>query len=127
MNLGDGALFTWCAADAVGIPVALDEDAEVITTCPHCSSEIVIAVQQGEPQAGEVIVLWLPTSSCSHVVSRFCPEVNLFCSRSHLEEWRSQGDRGEGRILSVEEVAELGRQWWAYLRPNGGEQGAHVR
>ena len=119
MNLGGEELFTWCATDAIGIPTALDENADVTTTCPHCSSEIAIAVREGKAEGPEDIVLWLPTSSCSHVVSQFCPEVNLFCSRTHLDEWRPQEDRGEGRVLSVQEVAELGRQWWAYLRLSG--------
>src|SRR5680860_367275 len=112
MNLGGEELFTWCATDAIGIPTALDENADVTTTCPHCRSEIAIAVRYGKAEGPEDVVLWLPTSSCSHVVSQFCPEVN---SRTHLDEWRPREDRGEGRVLSVQEVAELGRQWWAHL------------
>jgi hypothetical protein len=62
----------WRAADAVGIPAPLGEDADVITTCPHCSREIAIAVRAGEPEPSEDVVLRLPTSSCSHVVTQFC-------------------------------------------------------
>jgi Alkylmercury lyase len=42
MTLGDDQLLTWCAADAVGIPAALVQDSAVVTTCPHCSAEIVV-------------------------------------------------------------------------------------
>lgn len=108
-------LFTWCAADAVGIPAALEEDVEVTTVCPHCRSDIIVSMRRGVPEGDEEIVLWLPTSGCSHVMSQFCPEVNLFCSPDHLEQWRASRDAVEGQVLTVDETADLGRQWWAYL------------
>jgi alkylmercury lyase len=116
MSIENDDLFTWCAADALGIPAALGEDAQVATACPHCSAEITLTIRSGAPHAGDDLVLWLPTSSCSHVVTQFCPDVNFFCSREHLDAWRSKVGEAEGRVLSAEEVAELGRQWWAYLR-----------
>ena len=115
MRLGNDALFTWCAADAIGIPAALGEDALVFTGCPHCSTEIVVAIDAGVPDGHEDIVLWLPTASCSHVVTQFCPEVNFFCDRAHLDSWRSQAGEPVGETLSADEAAELGRQWWGYL------------
>lgn len=115
MRLGDDALFTWCAADAVGIPAALREDGQVITACPHCSAEIVVQIEAGVPEADEDLVLWLPSASCSHVVTQFCPDVNFFCSREHLEAWRSRAGEPVGEMLSADEASELGRQWWGYL------------
>ncbi|MDQ3620099.1 MAG: alkylmercury lyase family protein [Actinomycetota bacterium] len=115
MRIGDDALFTWCAADAIGIPAALSEVGEVITACPHCSAEIVVPIQAGLPQANEDLVLWLPTANCSQVVTQFCPDVNLFCNHDHLDAWRSLAGDPEGETLSADEAAELGRQWWAYL------------
>jgi hypothetical protein len=117
MSLSGSWLFTWCAADAVGIPAALGSDAEVETICPHCSAEIAITIRAGVPRADEKLVLWLPTFSCSHVVTQFCPDVNFFCNREHLEAWRSQRGEPEGRSLDAYEAAQLGRQWWAYLSP----------
>lgn len=115
MRLGDDALFTWCAADAIGIPAALGEDGEILTSCPHCSAQIVVPIEAGVPEADEDLVLWLPTASCSHVVTQFCPDVNFFCNRPHLEAWRSEVGEPVGETLSVDEAAELGRQWWSYL------------
>lgn len=115
MTVGEDPLFTWCAADAVGIPAALGEDAKVVTGCPHCSAEIVVQIDAGVPDANEDLVLWLPTASCSHVVTQFCPDVNFFCNRAHLEAWRSQAGDQVGETLSADEAAELGRQWWSYL------------
>ena len=115
MLLGDDDLFTWCAADAIGVPAALAEDGEVITGCPYCSTEIVVPIKAGAPEANEKLVLWLPTASCSHVVTQFCPDVNFFCNRGHLDAWRSQAGEPVGETLSVNEAADLGRRWWAYL------------
>jgi predicted transcriptional regulator len=42
---------TWCALDAIGIPVALNLDAEVRTRCPTCAATIVIAVRDRAPVA----------------------------------------------------------------------------
>jgi alkylmercury lyase len=120
MRLGDDQLFTWCAADAIGIPAALGEDGEVATACPYCSTRVVIPISAGVPQAEDDLVLWLPTASCSHVVTQFCPDVNFFCNREHLDAWRSQAGEPEGETLDTDGAAELGRQWWAYLNPKVG-------
>lgn len=46
-------------------------------------------------------MLWLPTASCSHVVTQFCPDVNLFCNRDHLEAWRARAGNPEGEKLDL--------------------------
>lgn len=119
MSVGEDVLFTWCAADAVGIPAALGEDGNVATACPHCSAEIFLAIGAGVPQADDELVLWLPTAGCSHVVTQFCPEVNFFCNDEHLEAWRAQAGDPMGQTLSADGAAELGRKWWAYLTDRG--------
>lgn len=108
-------LFTWCAADAVGIPAALEEDVEVTTVCPHCRSDIIVSMRRGVPEGDEetrVVVAHLWVLARDEPV---CPEVNLFCSPDHLEQWRASRDAVEGQVLTVDETADLGRQWWAYL------------
>lgn len=78
-------------------------------------AEIAVQIEAGVPEADLDLVLWLPTASCSHVVTQFCPDVNFFCSREHLEAWRSQAGELVGETLSADEASELGRQWWRYL------------
>ena len=112
---GEG-LHTWCAADAVGIPAALGEDAVVRTTCPHCGRTIEIEIRLGEHREAHTFVVWLPSKTCSSVVDEFCPEVNLFCDASHLEAWRTTSGDPPGTGLSVAQVVELGRRWWAEFR-----------
>ena len=43
-------LFTWCAADAVGIPAALGAGAEIASECFQCHEPIEITMVSGEIQ-----------------------------------------------------------------------------
>ena len=45
----NGVVHTWCALDAIGIPAALGLAAIAITTCPACSNELRVTLDQGEP------------------------------------------------------------------------------
>lgn len=50
LNINDQKLFTWCAADAVGIPAALGVDATINSTCFQCNKPIEITMTNGEVQ-----------------------------------------------------------------------------
>ena len=114
----DGVVHTWCALDAVGIPAALGIDARARTTCPTCQSLLAVTLSAGEPQPLPDAVLWYPEVACVHLVEDFCSGANLFCSIDHLERW-ARGSRGPGRAMTVEEVADVGRDAWADVRDLG--------
>lgn len=44
----DQGLFTWCAADAVGIPAALGVNAKITSRCFQCNESIEIVMNYGE-------------------------------------------------------------------------------
>ena len=52
------ARWVWCAEDAVGIPAALELDAEASGACAVCGGEIVLRVRGGTPDDGPARV-WL--------------------------------------------------------------------
>jgi predicted transcriptional regulator len=105
---------TWCALDAVGIPVALNLDAEVRTRCPTCAATIVIVVREGAPLDTEATpVLWHPGGPCTHVMDDFCAATNLFCNADHLERWHAQTGKPPGEALTISEAAEEGRHIWS--------------
>ena len=54
-------LFTWCAADAVGIPAALGADAKIISRCFQCNGHIEIVMIKGEIQysSQEDVCIWV--------------------------------------------------------------------
>lgn len=43
-------LFTWCAADAIGIPAALEIDAKIYSRCSQCNEPIKIEIVKGRIQ-----------------------------------------------------------------------------
>ena len=55
------ARWVWCAEDAVGIPAALEMDAEASGTCAACGGTIVLRVRGGSPDDGPARV-WLTTA-----------------------------------------------------------------
>jgi alkylmercury lyase len=112
--------WTWCAIDAVGIPSALGEDAEVETTCHHCAAPVRLRFREGvvaeasHPDAR----LW----NADHVPGRSmargtCGLMNLFCSAGHLDAWRAANPEARGAALDLDASAALGRQWWGPLVP----------
>jgi hypothetical protein len=106
-----GVVNTWCALDAIGIPAALAIDARAVTQCPTCEGMLAVALSLGEPQQLPGATLWYPEARCQHLVDDFCAGANLFCSLGHLERW--VGDVGAGTVMTIDEVAKLGREGWA--------------
>jgi alkylmercury lyase len=107
----DGAVNTWCALDAVGIPAAMGIDARAVTHCPTCGQQLTVTLSRGEPQPLPGAVLWYPENRCAHLVDDFCSGANLFCSVDHLERWLDDNPTA-GRVMTVIEAAELGRGTW---------------
>ncbi len=104
-----GAVHTWCAFDAVGIPAALGIDARAVTACPTCGQELLVDLAAGAPIGDEDSRLWLPISECAHLVDDFCRHANLYCDDDHLE----AAELGPaGRVLTVATAADLGRATW---------------
>ena len=111
----DGVVHTWCALDAIGIPAALGIDARARTTCPTCQSPLAVTLSAGAPRSLHEAALWYPDVACGHLVEDFCSGANLFCTIDHLERWAA-GRRGPGRAMTVEEVADVGREGWGDVR-----------
>jgi alkylmercury lyase len=109
-----GSVNTWCALDAIGIPAALGIDARARTTCPTCDGELVVTLVDGRPEPLPDAVLWYPETADSwdHLFDQFCSGANLFCSLAHLRE-RVGAGTASGTVITIQEVAELGREAWA--------------
>lgn len=117
LAMGGVGLWTWCAYDIVGIAAALGADAVGSTQCGGCGRGIEVVIRTGRPEDGTAAVGWLPDESCSNVMAEFCPSALLFCSRSHLDQWRARESIGSGAALDVESLAERGWSDWRQLVP----------
>lgn len=110
-------LHTWCAYDAVAIPVALRATARAATTCPTCQRPLVVNVDAGHLPAGPTPVLWLPTGPCEHVIDQFCAYANLFCSPEDLDTWRQTAGNPPGGVLTLAAIAPLALREWGDISP----------
>lgn len=116
LRLGQDEFQTWCAIDAIGIPAALGVDALAGTACPTCGRSIGIDFSEGRAAADGELRAWLPRQDCcTSVVDELCPDMNLFCSEAHLEEWHRRSGDPQGVVLTLRETEELGRTWWGDL------------
>jgi hypothetical protein len=107
----NGVINTWCALDAIGVPAALGIDAWARTKCPTCQRPLAVRLSAGNPQPLPGAVLWYPEVACGHLIEDFCSGANLFCTIEHLERWTG-GSHGAGSVMTIAEVAEVGREVW---------------
>ena len=112
LELPDASMHTWCALDAIGIPVAFGLDAAISTTCPHCGARLHVSVDGGATPFDESFRLFCPVGPCDDVRADFCSSANLFCHAEHIAAWRTANPSIDGHELDVETVAELGRAMW---------------
>jgi hypothetical protein len=108
----DAVINTWCALDAIGIPAALGIDAWARTKCPTCQRLLAVRLSSGNPRSLPGAVLRYPEVACGHLIEDFCSGANLFCTIEHLERWGG-GSPGAGTVMTIDEVAEIGREVWA--------------
>jgi alkylmercury lyase len=106
-----GAIHTWCAYDALGIPAALGIDAQTRTTCPTCGKPLDVAFIAGQPAADPDPRLWLPTAPCEHVLNDLCAHANLYCNQDHLA--AAVPDTAVGGSLTAADAAHLGGTTWS--------------
>lgn len=107
----DGAIHTWCAYDALGIPAALGIDAHIRTTCPTCGNPLDVTFTAGQPTADPDPRLWLPTAPCEHVINDLCANANLYCNQDHLA--ATVPDTAVGNSVAITDAALLGRTTWS--------------
>ncbi len=112
LQLPNAEMHTWCALDAVGIPVALGLKATVETRCPQCDDHITVQVNEGTAAAAGPITLFCPTGQCDNVRADFCSAANLFCSPTHLRQWRADNPSAMGENLDLLATADLGQAMW---------------
>jgi hypothetical protein len=115
----DGAVHTWCALDAIGIPAAMMIDAIAVTRCPTCACELRVTLHAGEPEDAGEAVLWLPTGPCTHLVQDFCRNANLYCNQDHLD--ATVPTDLVGQPVTITEAAAIGRSAWSDIAPTPGE------
>lgn len=62
LYINNRSLYTWCAADAIGIPAALEMDADILSSCAYCKETVKIHMVKGKIQYST------PKDLCLYVV-----------------------------------------------------------
>jgi hypothetical protein len=106
-------IYSLCATDALGIHFMLEEDISVRSRCPECEEEIKVEMKGGK------IVSYEPTSivefvssgdHCGCTSKTFCPFMNFFCSKDHVETWREKNPAAaQGEMYQLHQVLEHGK------------------
>ncbi|MGH9252010.1 MAG: organomercurial lyase [Acidimicrobiales bacterium] len=119
LTIGEHTLHTWCAYDAIAIPVALGAAARVTTSCPACQRSLTIDVDAGHLPETDTPVLWMPIGPCERVIDDFCPHANLFCTGEHVEGLRRGAGDPDGQILTLAQVPATALAAWADIAKLG--------
>ena len=107
------AVYALCATDALGIHFMLHENISVRSRCPECENEMKIDVKDGKiascvPEG--VVEFVSGRKDCGCTAKTFCPFMNFFCSREHLEKWREKNPAyGKGEMYRLQQVLEHGK------------------
>lgn len=117
-TVGGAQLFTWCAEDALFLPILLNQTAFVESQSPASKDTIRLTVSpHGVDEvnpAGSVLSIVIvdpdkvDLSSVESTWTTFCHHIHFFVSRHRAEQWAA--DRHDIEILSVAEGFELGKK-----------------
>jgi hypothetical protein len=110
--VGGPEVYAMCAIDALGMPFMLRRDADIVSRCAGCGSEIRVVVRVREIASHEPadIVVWLAERPEGCVAATdLCPDLNFFCSPDHLARWRD-GNDAHGEHLNLVEAVARGRE-----------------
>ena len=105
-------VYSLCATDALGIHFMLHENIIVRSRCPECEGEMRIDVKDGSVASiPEGVVEFVSSrEQCGCTAKTFCPFMNFFCSREHLEKWREKNPAyGKGELYQLSQVLEHGK------------------
>ncbi|HUK99735.1 MAG TPA: alkylmercury lyase family protein [Nitrospirota bacterium] len=106
-------IYALCATDALGIHFMLGENIVIRSRCPECEEEMKIEAKDGKIAscAPEGVVEFVSSGNhCGCTAKTFCPFMNFFCSKEHLEKWREKNPASStGEMYQLQQVLEHGK------------------
>jgi len=118
----DGREFwTWCAYDILGIFGATRSTGTAWSRSPATDATIELHFTAGHPVPTGA-VLFRPSDSlaacCTNVYEEWCPNSNLFEEQAAAQTWSTRHGLA-GRVLSLDEAAQLATAEWMPLMSGG--------
>ncbi len=106
-------IYSLCATDALGIHFMLGEDISVRSRCPECEGKMRIDVKDGKIVSSEpesIVEFVSSGDHCGCTAKTFCPYMNFFCSKEHVEKWREKNPASaRGEMYQLHQVLEHGK------------------
>jgi alkylmercury lyase len=129
LRVGDGPeVYAWCAGDALFLPIALDAEVRVESSCPVTGETITfLGTPSGfwELDPPEAVMSMLTPAEIAARVERgedviqgLCHWLYFFASEEAAREWTSE--RPGTTTFPLEEGFELGRRWMEHKWGIGG-------
>ena len=117
IEIAGRGFWTWCAWDLLGIFGALRADGVGRSVSPWSGTPLEVRFRHGRPGPGSLVV-FRPDDAhrerCRNLYLDWCSNSNLFESPRAARAWSEQ--RGlRGRVLGLEEAADLARGRWEPL------------
>jgi alkylmercury lyase len=112
-EVGDNALYAWCALDAIFLPAFLGENATVRTLSPKTGEEIQLeigpdGIHSSIPE-GAVLSIDVPNLDAGKSGAA-CALNHMFANTDKAENW--VGDRESIAILSLDEAWKVVKSGW---------------
>jgi Cu(I)-responsive transcriptional regulator len=106
-------VYALCSTDALGIHFMLDENITVLSRCPETEKKITIIVKNGRIKScnpGSTVEFVSQGESGCCTAETFCPHMNFFYSKEHLEKWREKNPKyRNGEIYLPDETLKHGK------------------
>ena len=121
---GGTEVYAMCAIDALGMPLMLRKDADIVSTCAGCGGEVRVEVRGGHATAYAPwdVTVWLGEMSEGCVAATdLCPDLNFFCSPACVDAWTLAHPQKRAERLNIDEAVERARQVFEDLLYGGGE------
>lgn len=119
LGLAGRELYAWCAWDTLFLPIVLDREARVHSTCPTTGERITLTVSPAGfadlHPSGAAMSFLLPGEDglSGDVIRGYCHFVHFFASEEAARTWVGEH---EGTFqISIEDAFELARFWAASL------------
>lgn len=109
-SIAGSRLYTWCALDALIVPVLIGRVARVSSRCAATGAPISLTVapnEIGDVEQADMAVSLLLALATADIRQSFCRHVHFFASVRAGEDWASKHKRVE--IVSVQDAFDLGR------------------
>ena len=108
------AYYASSAWDAFGIPALLQDDAQIVTTCPDCGAALERRIVGGRlTDTRGFVHFTVPARAWWDDVARTSATILLFGSDEHVERWCDRNEEARGAVLTLEQTWTLAKRWYA--------------